>query len=308
MPRRTFAMVLIFVLFALPQSVSGTGAASVTAPQESNVDAYPTIFGKDVGLTDLNSVRLETLKLTGSRLENSHVSASEAMLERYGTVPVRSGSRKRIALSILFSALLPGAGEFYLFLDSKQKSVLARASVFMALEGYLWYGYHHNHSWGEELKRKYEEYADAHWDLDRFLHQHPCCSPPFGCESYEEYNEICSGELYFLFIPKEVDREEYYENIGKYDSFVFGWDDWDNQLDYWTPHRQTYWQMRVDSNDYLLKGDQHLMLLLVNRVISIIDAGWLAYRMGKGERDDDGWSIELDSRFSVASVAVRYSF
>ena len=247
----------------------------------------------------------ETLRMDGERLDMPTVRASEILAGRRSAV---TGSRRRrTIISVLCSALLPGLGELYLYRETRDNGILARVPFFLAAEGYLWYGYAHNHSKGKDLKQDYMDYADEHWSLDRFLEQHPCCAGLGGCVDWEEYNSECSGDyFYFLYTPREMDEEEYYENIGKYDAFVFGWDDWDSQPDNWTPHRTYYWSLRDESDKYLLRADRHLMLLIVNRVVSMLDAGLLAYRMG--EDDAEGWSLELKPGREAPILNLCYRF
>jgi len=268
-------------------------AAGERPPNEELGPGTPSVFdegriplaGKDLHLD-------ETLRMEGRRLERPTVRPEEILAGRGSAVS--SSRRKRTIISVLCSAVLPGLGELYLYRETRDNGILARVPFFMAAEGYLWYGYAHNHSMGKDLKQDYMDYADEHWSLERFLEQHPCCDGYGGCVDWEEYNELCSGDyFFFLYTPREMDEEEYYENIGKYDAFVFGWDDWDSQPDNWTPHRSYYWSIRDESDKYLLRADRHLMLLIINRVVSMIDAGLLAYRMGEDGSQAEGWSLEL---------------
>jgi hypothetical protein len=275
---------------------------------ESN--SVVSVFDSGLEATDAPMPRFnETLKLSGSRLDMPTVSWSDMRASRLAARSTAGGGKKRIATAVAASALLPGLGELYLYLDTRDRATLARVPLFFALEGYLWYSYADNHSKGKDFKRQYETYADAHWSLDRFLQTHPCCAYVGGCKSWQEYNENCQGELpFFIYTPREMDREEYYENIGKYNAFVFGWDDWDNQADYWTPHRHYYVSLRNESDDYLTKGDQRLMGLIVSRVVSMLDAGWIAYRTSRGQGGDGGWSIHRGGGGVAPSLVISRRF
>jgi hypothetical protein len=66
--------------------------------------------------------------------------------------------------------------------------------------------------------------------------------------------------------------------------------------------------MRSESDDYLVKSDQFLMLLIVNRVVSMIDAGWLAYKANKGETDEAGWSLDLGPGLVSPRIGLSYRF
>lgn len=296
------AILILFSACAAPL------AASERPTDERFELGTPSVFDEGKFPLEGKDLHLDaTLRMEGQRLERPTV-RPEVILAGRG--PALSGSRrKRTIISVLCSAILPGLGELYLYRETRDKGILARVPFFMAAEGYLWYGYAHNHSKGKDLKQDYMDYADEHWSLDRFLEQHPCCDGLGGCVDWQEYNEECIGDyFFFLYTPHEMDEEEYYENIGKYDAFVFGWDDWDSQPDNWTPHRTYYWSLRDESDKYLLRADRHIMLLIVNRVVSMIDAGLLAYRMGEDGSEDEGWSIELKPGREAPVVNLCYRF
>ncbi len=229
----------------------------------------------------------------------------------------RPWTGKNTAIAILASAILPGMGELYCYRSSRDNWTLARVPVFLAVEGYLWYSYANNHSKGKDKKAEYEAFADAHWSEDKFLRDHPCCNAGVGdtCDSYQYYNDNCKNDYnYFFYTSVEEDREEYYENIGKYNAFVFGWDDCyiidtaDTNFTYWTDRRTEYVSIRNASDDYLLKADQSLMGLIVNRVVSMIDTGWLAYQLSKGHDPDKGWGVRFRTFEDAPTVVINRRF
>jgi hypothetical protein len=279
------------------------------APRSEAAGSIETsVFREPASGLEFDALNVDkTLRMDGKRIETPIVPASRILAGKSSSGASR---KKRMIISVICSAVLPGLGELYLYRESGDKGILARAPFFFAAEGYLWYGYIHNHSKGKDIKEEYMNFADEHWSLERFLTQHPCCADLDPCDSWQVYNEECQSYFnYFLYTPREMDEEEYYENIGKYDAFAYGWDDWADQPDYWTPNRRTYWSLRGDSNRYLLRADQHLMLLIVNRVVSMIDAGLLAYRMGSGgSAEEEGWSIELEQGFEAPVLNLCYRF
>ncbi|MCD6379779.1 hypothetical protein J7M07_04965 [bacterium] len=282
-----------------------------------------SIFNQKKGFLDVNLLKKsETLRLYGERLRNPTVSVGGMLLGNSSSgESLPAGNKKRIAVSMLSSALFPGLGELYLYFDSGfvDKSILARAIGFMAIEGYLWYGYNSNHDKGKDFKRQYEDYGDTHWSEDRFLDGHPYCYNLGGCESWEYYNENAKDDKrYFYYTAKEVDREEYYENMGKYDAFLYGWDDWEGadpqtwdgdyeNLDYWTPHRTHFVSLRDESNKYLLRADQHIMGMIALRIVSVVHAGWLASR-GSRRDDSKGWSFKLENSPVRSRLSLNYGF
>ena len=266
---------------------------------------------------DLEDYRLnETLRFTGRKLETPIVTREELEAQRSGFQEAGSAvsarPKRNIAVAMIASAVLPGIGELYVATGSKKVSHYIRAPLFLALDAYFWYSYRDNYDKGKEVKAEYEMFGDEHWSEERFLLQHPYCDGIGGCDSWEQYNEDAKGDYYyFVYIPKHLDHEEYYENMGKYDAFAFGWDDWNGDyydVKAWTPNRTTYWAMRTESDDYLLKADRYVMALIINRVVSMLDAGWLAYRYNRGDYDDAGWTLDLRPGMESSSIGLSYRF
>ena len=266
---------------------------------------------------DLEGYRLnETLRFTGRKRETPIVTREELEAQRSGFQETGSAvsarPKRNIAAAIIASAVLPGMGELYVATGTKKVSHYIRVPVFLALDVYFWYSYRDNYDKGKEVKAEYEMFGDEHWSEERFLLQHPYCDGIGGCDSWEQYNEDAKGDYYyFVYIPKHLDHEEYYENMGKYDAFAFGWDDWNgdyNDVEAWTPNRTTYWAMRTESDDYLLRGDRYVMALIINRVVSMLDAGWLAYRYNRGDYDDAGWTLDLRPGMESSSIGLSYRF
>lgn len=328
--------VILLVSFVLPASSplaaeSGDLAGTVEAASiscTSTTKDYPdnartpSVFDDGAAVTLRKYRSSETLRLQGKRMDSPSVSVSEMLAARHasGSSRLRPGAKKKIALSVLSSALLPGLGELYLYFDSGSRSALLRAPVFMALDAYFWYGYKTNYDKGKDYKAEYEAYCDEHWSEEKFLEQHPVCIGLGGCTDWEEYNAEGQGfvEFFFIYMPKSMDREEYYENCGKYDAFAFGWDDW-NQWDEgwdgsyetfepWTPHRTEYWALRDESDKYLVRADQHIMMAIVNRVVSMIDAAWLAYSLNRSGADDSAWSVDFTPGPYASNIGVSYRF
>jgi len=290
-------------------------------PQAHAATARLTDASKDTDTRrfDLDEYRMnETLRLTGTKLETPAVSRAELAAQRAGAREAGSAVSPRpdrnIGLAMLSSIIIPGMGELYVATGSKKFSHYIRVPIFIGLDIFFWYSYRDNYDKGKEVKAEYEIFGDAHWSEERFLRQHPYCDglgDPY-CESWEQYNEDAKGDYYyFVYIPRHLDHEEYYENMGKYDAFAFGWDDWNGDYDNvkaWTPNRTTYWDMRIESDDYLLRADRYVMALIVNRVVSMLDAGYLAYRYNKGDYDDKGLTLEFRPGLEYSAVGLNYRF
>jgi hypothetical protein len=258
----------------------------------------------------------ETLKYNGTRLESPVVTREELESQKSGSASTEisdTGRPKRnIGIAVVSSMILPGMGQLYVATGSKRVSHYVRVPIYVALDIFFWYSYRDNYDKGKEWKATYERFGDEHWSEERFLEQHPYCYGIGGCDSWQQYNQEARGDYYyFVYIPKELDHEEYYENMGKYDAFAFGWDDWNGDYDNveaWTPNRTEYWEMRATSDDYLLTADRYVMALIINRVVSMIDAGYMAYRFNKGDFDDKGLTLEFRPGFETTNIGLSYRF
>lgn len=95
--------------------------------------------------------------------------------------------------------------------------------------------------------------------------------------------------------PKDKDQQ-YYEMVGKYDQFAAGWPDADDQDDPFIDNttgqatwrfstlntrRETYLNMRKDSNDALDMSKNFTMVVLTNHLISALHAGFTVTRHNK---------------------------
>jgi hypothetical protein len=309
----SFIATLLALLPARPSGASGPPSVK-ESPNAAVPGIGSSVFRPDDGLKRSNALMLgERLPAHATRMATpgEYLAAAQGGA---GAAPAKAPwTRKNTAIAILASAVLPGMGELYCYRSSRDTWTLARVPVFLAVEGYLWYSYADNKDMGKDEKARYEAYADEHWSLDRFLANHPCCQGLGGCEGYEDYNESCKNDYnYFYYTPVEEDREEYYENIGKYNAFAFGWDDaldyGDPAFTYETPHRVEYVGIRNSSDDYLLKADQSLMGLIVNRVVSMIDTAWLSYRLSKGQDPEKGWGIRFRTFEETPVVVVNRRF
>ena len=310
--------VVPFVAFLLALSPAAAPASVVSAFEKGKTGppgpGIVSVFNADGALAFPKARPIgERLPLHGTRVATPGAFLSGPRPAHTGSGAGASWSRRNTAVAILASAILPGMGELYCYRTSRDSWTLARVPAFLAVEGYLWYSYVDNRNIGKDFKRDYEAYADAHWSLDRFLEDHPWCAGVGGCDSWEDYNDNAKNDYnYFFYTPRELDREEYYENIGKYNAFAFGWDDAapyvpDNYR-YWTPHRTYYVSLRNASDDYLLKADRRLMGLIVNRVVSMLDTGWLAYRISKGQNPNEGWSLRFKTVDETSMVVVGRRF
>ena len=185
---------------------------------------------------------------------------------------------------ILLSALMPGLGEVTMG--------YRRGYAMMGLDIASWFGVKHYHDRGGELRNDYIAYAEAHWSETRL-------AAAFGDNAIDY-----AGSFYYgsnmddpsdytslsLWVSRNDDYREYYENLGKWDQFVFGWDDFADPRGWVvggassadlkddprvSQNRITYRGMRADSNESFDRRDQFIYLNMATRIFSIFQVAYL---------------------------------
>ncbi len=182
--------------------------------------------------------------------------------------------------ALLFSALIPGAGELY------SKSYI-KAGVFFLAEVAAWTLYGSYTNKGKDQEKKYQQFANLHWNPDVWLQ---------WIQNHEKLDDAHAGtmENYLSGDKSATTRQQYYEMIGKYPAFYVGWDFvryYDNQS-YWDNkpiqeieeiHKNDqgisdYMDMRDKSNRLFRTARTATNYVIVNHILSAIDAAWSAKR------------------------------
>ncbi len=138
-----------------------------------------------------------------------------------------TGEKKSAFRAIMYSTLFPGGGHYY----ANRKSI--GTFLFPVIEIALWVGYFHFDSKGSSIEDDYMDFADEHYDWDYYI---------FGRDSlidgYDAINrQQASANIYSNRDPETdelihfrldpvTDPQHYYEDIGKYNKYIFGWTDW----------------------------------------------------------------------------------
>lgn len=222
-----------------------------------------------------------------------HPLGSAADIYEYNTV----SPGKAFALSLI----LPGAGQLY-------TGGKVKAAVSFALEAALWYGRIHYRSQGDTQTEEYEEFANVHWSDSTYFDS---LSNQYGYDRWDDGNQQWAHHLPFKIDGTDTTADmnhEYYENIGKYDQFVWGWDDLQQISDtmtfeeqnYRSPiNRPAYLLMRENANRSFDRGRTATILILANHLLSAFDAALSAQRHNRSAQH----TKKLD--VSVKMVQIR---
>jgi hypothetical protein len=222
------------------------------------------------------------------------------------------------AIPMLMSLVLPGAGEIYLGHE--------RGFLQIALDAASWYGAAYNASQGDDKKDEYYAFADAHWFLEKLDAAYDSSYLDRPDANFDYADVVGVGTEYFgydgytnipLWVSEAADRREYYENLGKWEQFVFGWDDFTDPRTFLdtdvidiqnlgdprtSANRETYRDLRQESNDYYAKRDRFIYLSIAFRVFSVLQ---VAYLEGLLFGDDQGAAGE-PSRLDVSGHEVNF--
>lgn len=272
--------------------------------------AGPVHAGGDTGFL-LRQADLEVARLTGDLPEDTRHWQGD--FGGGSAVDMGGGGGRSPAIPMLMSLLVPGAGEVYLGYK--------RGFLQIALDAASWYGAIHYSDEGDKKADEYYAYADAHWSEGKLDAAYDSDYLDRPDANFQYSYMVGDGTDYFdvdgytnlpLWVSVEDDRREYYENLGKWDQFVFGWDDYTDPRDFMdtenidignlddprtSANRETYRQMRKDSNDAYAKKDQFVYLSIAFRVFSVLQVAYLEGLLfgGGGGGGDGGGGLQVGS-------------
>lgn len=238
---------------------------------------------------------------------------------------------KKPGRAFFVSALVPGLGQLY-------AGARTRGFVFLGIEAAAVTYALVSNSKGNKKENEYIKFADEHWIVEKYNDKRYDAEegkviPPSTASWYGSWSEWYEANALNPLedelthhLPeitgedgtfREFDKNhDYYEMIGKYDQFVYGWDDVHDSLapgddvlapdhdiviwgeagldtahfdpyiaDVRSDHRNKYMDMRHESNKAFKRAKTMVGVILFNHVISAIDAARSArnYNLKHGE-------------------------
>jgi hypothetical protein len=215
--------------------------------------------------------------------------------------------------AFLYSLLVPGLGQLYA--GSKVK-----AALFFVADVAAWGGYLKFRGNGRDAEDAYKAFADRHW------YEQPYWDSLLSVRSVEKWKD---GDEFPHHIPYEVTANgdtvavkglEYYENIGKYQQFIWGWDDLtqisssaaEPEDNYSSAYRNTYVIMREDANKQFDRATTMAIVSIANHLISAFDAAMTARRHNRSTEQAQRLDVDLKlvtlDRTAMPWVNVAYRF
>lgn len=213
---------------------------------------------------------------------------------------------KSLVLGGVLSAIVPGAGEFY------AKSYL-KAAIFLALEAGMWVGYAVYQGKETTQTEYFRSLADREWDVRQYAQWiHDKVTGGASVNPQEPDLNTLRNQLnaveatQFSHQLPQFGTQQYYELIGKYQSFVAGWKDADinvitGTVDYNNPNswvnyktrmQDEYGVIRQKANDYYDISTRFLSGVIINHVLSAADAVWSVHMFNSNLQVKTGMRVQ----------------
>jgi hypothetical protein len=231
------------------------------------------------------------------------------------------------------SLLIPGAGEYY-------SGRLVKSGIFFAVEVAAVTAAIVFNGKGNNKTTEFQNYADQHWsavDYAQWLLKNGgnyevsgttypgfaidpnTALPPWQRVDFAAINawEALPHTIGFSHVLPQYGTQQYYELIGKYSQFKYGWDtyqfngahDGDDgyNVDYIPQQMKDYAANRGKANDYYYAAEMATALIVANHVLSALDGAWstsnynkeITSEMGMHLQDIGGGEMALTTQLTV---------
>ncbi len=250
------------------------------------------------------------------------------------SIDFKNRNNQKLPLKPMIASLaIPGLGQ-YLNRSAVWKTALFAGVEIAGIVGYV--------SWtnkADDITKEYENWADAHWDMQRWVNDSAILLSDIKSNGYPEVNDVrTDGSHHITIIVNgryessdillensnieyvELRDWDFYEGIGKYDQFVAGWDDakssWEvikknikdgeDELIVMTPNKEHYLELRNDSNVLYKNAKFAASALLFNHIFSALDALWSANKNKELSYKLDV-SVGLKSNYVIKGISVQWN-
>jgi hypothetical protein len=202
--------------------------------------------------------------------EDSTAYEEEALVEEYAP------DLKNVGKGLIFSAVVPGTGQLY-------AGSYWKALGFLAVEAASWYFYSDYQQQGNQIEDEYEGYADANWSEEKYWQAIASMSglAASDIDALREWEH--ANFSHGLHLTKD---QQYYEMIGKYNQFNYGWNDVysstpspTDKMDYLKEQKisekRLYYETRRNASNQAFKhATTSLTVVILNHMASALDAAW----------------------------------
>jgi|TARA_B110000263_G_C15312192_1_gene514255 hypothetical protein len=230
------------------------------------------------------------------------------------------------------SLLIPGWGQV------ENNDLWWKTAIFAGVEAISLFSSIKLSNKAENIRRNFEQYGDNHWTLERWFNNTRLIFPTNWEKILIGTHKLSlniNGDYYFTDELNDlietydwnnisvIRNRDFYENIGKYDQFVGGWDDeydnpYDNKGNWYTlqkgnvesiiltKNKNYYRNLRYDSNQLKHYSRYAITSMMFNHIISALDAAIVSNRMNNLP------SIRLNygsiNKWAVGGVQITYAW
>lgn len=177
---------------------------------------------------------------------------------------------REVRVNFIKSLVLPGWGQL-------SEGHYKRAAAFALAEVGTIAGHYFYLAQEQEAISNYQDFVEQHWDFDQWIASETIIGGQvYHCgfvQTHAMDYETIDGIKY------PVKDRHYYENVGKYNEFICGWDDYDYANpdstasgELITPNKYEYSLMRRKANDYGNYAKSAVTVLMFNHLISAFEA------------------------------------
>lgn len=245
---------------------------------------------------------------------------------------IRQDSISLSTKAMFKSLLIPGWGQI------QNKDSWWKPAIFAGVEVISLFSSIKLATKAEDIRRDFEKYGDDHWSLERWFNNTKLIFPNnwknilIGThklrlninDNYyytDQLNDLI--KIYDWNNIYVIRDRDFYENIGKYDQFVGGWDDeyddpFDNKGNWYTQQKGSvesiiltknknyYRDLRYDSNQLKHYSRYALTAIMFNHIISALDAAIVSSK--KKNFPNMRLNYSATNKSGVGGVQVTYTW
>ncbi len=255
-----------------------------------------------------NENNFKKLQLKNAIIE-TEINTDKVAIDKNGKSINDEPLEKNALLAGVMSAIIPGAGQFY-------TKNFVKSAIFLGVEIGLWTTYAIFEKKGDDQTRFFQDYANKNWSIRKYAQWLVSEGfPGSGAinlnvpdeEILRQQVNICEDSSGFSHKLPPFGEQQYYEVIGKYQTYLAGWSEASGitKYNYMTiklPQVIYYMNEREKANKYYNNGSLALTVVIVNHVLSAADAVWSVSVFNKDYKVKTSFNV----RYLYSKEQLRY--
>lgn len=192
---------------------------------------------------------------------------------------------------LLASILVPGTGQLW--------NGDRRGLYYLGVEAVSWFARVSYLEAEDDKETEGARFAEAHWSYQRYHDSNGADGCIWSADADSAIAAQAGG-----------DRDRYHESLGKLTPYGCGWDDFRSHYDAAhpgdpSPHHVAFRDLRRDADHLRSRARLALTALVLNRIVSGIDAFQTARGRARDAKADGGAVLDWDSRLTGSLIDPR---